>query len=108
MNIGPTSGVPMAHYLRRLVWLSLLPLLLLTLLLAADTLRRLRAADDRTGTLLATQLANQVDEMLRQRTLGLEVLAASPLLDEQRLAVFHRRAQIFPRRFGTQLLLVDA
>ena len=108
MNIGPTSGVPMAHYLRRLVWLSLLPLLLLTLLLAADTLRRLRAADDRTGTLLATQLANQVDEMLRQRTLGLEVLAASPLLDEQRLADFHRRAQIFPRRFGTQLLLVDA
>ncbi|MDO9313973.1 MAG: response regulator [Burkholderiaceae bacterium] len=97
----------MAHYLRRLVWLAILPLVLLAMLLAADTLRRLRAADDRSGHLLATQLSRQFAELVHQRTMGLEVLAASPLLDEGRLADFHRRAQVFPRQFGNALLLTD-
>ena len=36
------------------------------------------------------------------------MLAASPLLDEGRLADFHRRAQVFPRHFGNPMLLADA
>ena len=108
MSSGPIVPVPLAQFLRRLVWLSLAPLLGLALVMAVDTLLRLRAADDRSGTLVATQLALRVDQVLRQRVMGLQVLAESPLLDENRLADFHRRAQIFPRSYGSQLLLVDA
>jgi len=108
MIAGSRRAIPMALYLRRLVWLSILPLLLLAVVLAADTLRRLRAADDRAGVLLAAQLARQVDDLVQQRKLALEVLAASPLLDERRLADFHRRAQVFPRQFGSDLMLADA
>ena len=107
MMARPRRTVPMAHYLRRLVWLAILPLMLLAMLLATDTLRRLRVADDRSGHMLATQLARQFDQLVHQRTMGLEMLAASPLLDEWRLADFHRLAQTFARQFGSALVLTD-
>ncbi len=107
MNRG-APGVSMAQYLRRLLWLAMLPLLLLALAMAADTVRRLRQADDRSAELLSRQLGQQVEESVRQRIMGLELLAASPLLAEQRFADFHRRSQVFAREFGGQLLLADA
>ena len=64
----------MARYLRRLVWLSVLPLLLLAVGLAADSLRRLRDADDRSAGLWATQFSHQVDDMVSQRLSMLEML----------------------------------
>ncbi|MBU6260800.1 MAG: hypothetical protein KGO01_20480, partial [Burkholderiales bacterium] len=107
MSAAAPATTTLARYLRRLLWLSMLPLLLLALVLAADALRHVRAADERAARLLATQLAGAIDGMLRERKLALEVLAASPLLDAGRLADFQRRAQVFPRRFGSALILAD-
>jgi two-component system sensor histidine kinase/response regulator len=107
MSRNAPGPLPMARYLRRLVALAMLPLVLLALFMAADTLRRLGEADERAAHLLAAQLGHRVNELLRQRSMALEVLAASPLLDEGRLADFHRRAQVFPKQFGSALLLTD-
>ena len=51
-----SAPVSLARYLRRLIWLSMLPLLLLAVALAADSVRRLQLANDRAGALLALSL----------------------------------------------------
>ncbi|MFO1327707.1 MAG: response regulator [Rubrivivax sp.] len=107
MTAAAPRSLPLSRYLSRLVWLAMLPLLLLALVMAADSVRRLRAADGRAAELLATQLADDVDEVLAARTLALSVLAASPLVDEGRLADFHRRAQVVREHLGGEVLLGD-
>jgi len=105
---GPIAGPTLSAYLRQLVWLSLLPLLLLAVVLAADSVRRLRAADDRAAETLVTQLAAHVDSLLQDRVVALQLLAASPLLAEDRLEDFHHRAQVWRGHFGNELILADA
>ncbi len=101
------SGPSLRSYLQRLVWWSLLPLLLLASLLAWDYVRRIRAADERAASLQVQQLADALDETLRDRIAVLGMLAESPLLDEGRLADFHRRVQVFRSYFGSEVLLAD-
>ncbi|MDE2368550.1 MAG: response regulator [Burkholderiales bacterium] len=107
MTARAAGTMTLARYLQRLLWLSMLPLLLLALAMAADAVRHVRAADDRAAQLLAAKLADGIDEMLRDRKLALEILAASPLLDQRRLEDFQRRAQVFQREFGSALILAD-
>ncbi|MGM9487424.1 response regulator [Ideonella sp. YS5] len=101
------APVSLARYLRRLIWLSMLPLLLLAVALAADSVRRLQLADDRAGALLALHVAQLADEALNDRILALQMLADSPRLDATDLADFHRRAQSFRTRTGGELILAD-
>ncbi|WP_395700153.1 PAS domain S-box protein [Aquabacterium sp.] len=107
-HLARPRGPSLARYLRRLIWLSMLPLLLLALLLGVDGVRRLRAADDRAAGRLATQVAVAVDDTLRGRISALKLLTQSPLLDEGRLADFHHRALSFREEFGNDLILADA
>ena len=95
-------------YLRRLVWLCMLPLVLLASYLAFDNVRKVRAADDRASARLANQIAASIDQTLQARMDALSALSRSPLLDDmRRLADFYRAAQSVRRTFGGEVILAD-
>ncbi|MBP6900355.1 MAG: PAS domain S-box protein [Burkholderiaceae bacterium] len=98
----------LARFLRRLVALPMLPLLLLSIALAADNVRRQHDADDLAATELAAKLAALADGLLRDRIHGLQLLAGSPLLDGRDLAAFHQRAQDFRSQYGSDVVLGNA
>ena len=95
------------HFLWRLILLPMLPLVLLALLLAGDSLRRQHEADARNATLLAEHLAAQVDRLLARHVLALQMLADSPTLDAADLAAFHQRAQAARARLVSEVILAD-
>jgi two-component system cell cycle sensor histidine kinase/response regulator CckA len=102
------AGLPLRVYLRRLIWLCMLPVVLLASYLAFDNVRKVRAADDRASERLASQIASAVDLSLQARMDALSALSRSPLLDDtQRLADFHRAAQAVRRTFGGEVVLAD-
>ena len=107
---APAQGkeLPLRVYLRRLIWLCMLPLVLLALYLAFDSVRKIRAADDRASARLASEIASAVDQALQARMDALNALSRSPLLDDtQRLADFYRAAQSIRRTFGGEVILAD-
>jgi two-component system, cell cycle sensor histidine kinase and response regulator CckA len=100
--------VPLRAYLRRLIWFCMLPLVLLASYLAFDSVRQVRAADDRAAARLARQVASAMDQALQARMDALSALARSPLLDDmQRLGDFYRAAQSIRLTFGGQVILAD-
>jgi two-component system, cell cycle sensor histidine kinase and response regulator CckA len=106
----PTHGkeLPLRVYLRRLIWLCMLPLVLLAIYLGFDSVLKIRAADDRAAALLAAEVASKVDDALQDRMDALSVLSLSPLLDDpQRLADFYRTAQSIRSTFGGEVILAD-
>ena len=100
---------PIASVLTRLVWLSLLPLLLLALGLAAyhvhsEQLVMRAAAERRLGNYLA-----QIDGFLEARILALKILADSPLADDPtRWPDLYAEAQAFQASFGSHVVFADA
>jgi PAS domain S-box-containing protein len=86
----------------------MLPLVLIASYLAFDSVRKIRAADDRTSARLAGQFASAVDQTLQARMDALSALSRSPLLDDaHRLADFYRAAQSIRRTFGGEVILAD-
>jgi hypothetical protein len=57
----PSNSQTLPGYLRRLIWLSLLPPLLLAALMAVDSVRRLRANEDAAAAQQVRQVAQQID-----------------------------------------------
>ena len=57
------------------MWWSLLPLLLLSALLAWDNVHRLRRADEQDARRHAQQLADAIDDNLQERFAALRLLA---------------------------------
>ncbi|MBL8359205.1 MAG: hypothetical protein JNN18_01845 [Rubrivivax sp.] len=100
-------GTPLAHYLRQLTWAAMLPLLLLVVVLGAVRLEHQRDDETVEGNRLVERLAREVDDVLGDRIKALTLLASSPMLQEDRLADFHRRAQAFKQQFGSELLMAD-
>jgi two-component system, cell cycle sensor histidine kinase and response regulator CckA len=102
------TGLPLRAYLRRLIWICMLPLVLLAIYLGIDSVRKVRAADDRASARLANAIASAVDQTLQARIDALTALSLSPLLDDvQRLADFYREAQSIRRIFGGEVILAD-
>ena len=100
--------LPLNSYLKRLIWLCMLPLLLLALYLGYDSVRKVRAADDIARASLANEMAAAVDQALKARVDALSALSRSPLLDDnQRLADFYRAAQSIRRTFGGEVILAN-
>jgi two-component system, sensor histidine kinase and response regulator len=106
---SPAGGeLPLSSYLKRLIWLCMLPLLLLALYLGYDSVRKIRAADEIASTSLANEMAAAVDQALKARMDALSALSRSPLLDDtQRLADFYRAAQSIRRTFSGEVILAD-
>ncbi|CAD5372654.1 putative Histidine kinase [Rubrivivax sp. A210] len=108
---APTQphGLAMRVYLRRLIWVGMLPLVVLAVGMGAVGVAHIRQAEDEAAMRLARQVADAVEQTLRGRIDTLSVLAASPLLEgDVRLAEFHRVAQGFEYTHGSALILGDA
>ncbi|MBL8489850.1 MAG: hypothetical protein JNM82_03630, partial [Rhodocyclaceae bacterium] len=103
----PSVSVPVL--LSRLVWLSLLPLVLVVLWLAADGFLIRWRDSDRDATHLVSNIAAAIDGNLQSRLWALGVLAQSPLVDDPaRWPEFYREAQGYRQQFGSHVLLIDA
>lgn len=99
----PASAPPLKPLLR-LLWLAMLPLLLLAAALALENARQQHSDQDRRAATAAARLAAAADELVRDRVRALQFLSGSVLLDEGRLADFHRRAQSYRQQFGSDLI----
>ncbi len=95
-------------FLTRLILLCVLPLVLLAIYLAVDNVRTLQEKIDHEAEHLAENVATAIDLQIRARIGSLEVLAASPLLDDPpRLNEFYTEAKAFRKSFGGNVILAD-
>jgi hypothetical protein len=103
-----SQGMSLKTFLTRLIWICVLPLVLLSGYLAVDHVRSLHAQRDLAASNLTHNFANSLDHLITARISSLQVLAASPLLDDPpRLAEFYREALGFKHSFNNDLLLAD-
>lgn len=104
MTVRPLSAV-----LARLVWLSLLPLLLLAGSLAASHVYSEHAANRAAAERRLVNYAAHIDGFLEARILALNMLASSPLADDpKRWADLYAQAQAFHASFGSHVIFADA
>lgn len=103
------GGIRLSAYLRRLIWLSLLPLQLLALWLAYDSIRDQQFDSDREAQNLASNLVISIDQYLNARINALQMLGNSPLLrDRQSWSELYQEAVGFLQSFGSHVILADA
>lgn len=100
---------PLSAVLARLVWLSLLPLLLVAGSLAGLHVYTEQAATRATAERHLVNYAAQIDGFLESRLLALNMLARSPLADDpKRWAELYAEAQAFHASFGSHVIFADA
>jgi signal transduction histidine kinase len=107
----PTApgGTSLSSFLTRLIWLCVLPLLLLAGWLAYDNFRDRSQHTDQDSLQLATNYAATIDQRLRARIRGLQLLDASPLVDDPaHWADLYRQAQVFEAQFGGHVTFAEA
>ena len=111
MNLpGLAAGktVPLATFLTRLIWLCIMPLLLLAVWLAVDSVLSVQARSEREAHNLAQNVATSIDQMLQARINALHMLAVSPLVDAaKRWPELYREAQGFREGFGSHVIFAD-
>lgn len=94
--------------LRKLIWLSMLPLLLLGMYLAAVHVSAIRQETALHATHRVQNATTLINNFVEAQIAGLTTLANSPLLNEpQRLAEFYPVAQGFQRSFGVHFIVTD-
>ncbi|MBL8474012.1 MAG: PAS domain S-box protein [Rhodocyclaceae bacterium] len=102
-------GAALAALLTRMIWLCVLPLAIVAAYLAADSLLTRQHDRDGAAEAHAAQVALDVDQYVLARLAGLQMLAASLLLnDSAGMRQLYEEAQAFQRTFGIHVLLVDA
>lgn len=100
---------PLSAVLARLVWLSLLPLLLVAGSLAGLHVYTEHAATRATAERHLVNYAAQIDAFLEARLLALNLLASSPLADDpKRWVELYAEAQAFHASFGSHVIFADA
>ncbi len=100
---------PLSAALVRLVWLSLLPLLLVAGSLAVYHVYSENAAMRAAAARRLVNYAAQIDTFLEARILALNMLARSPLADDpKRWAELYAEAQAFQASFGSHVIFADA
>jgi len=99
---------PLAAFLVRLIWLSVLPLVLAAAWLAIDHVQTLQDETRLQATNLAQNFATAIDHHLNARIRALNMLAVSPLADTpQRWSELYVEAQGFRESFGSHVILAD-
>jgi PAS domain S-box-containing protein len=97
------------RYLTRLIWVCTLPLLALSVLLAADRWREQRVKDEYSAEQLLQAGKRLLDDALRARLAGLQTLASSPLADDPASwPAFRLEARGYLAAFGNHVALIDA
>ncbi len=103
------KAISLRNYISRLIWLSLLPLIVLVAWFGLEQARQRESESLQTAEHAAARIRDEVDHFLQMRLAALSMLAQSPLLDlPSRLDAFHQRALDFQRDFGGHLILADA
>ena len=96
------------HYLLRLIWACMLPLLLLACVFAYQNINELEAQREKTAQEVVDGLILDVDRNLTARIGGLQVLATSSAARKSaNRADFYREAQSFYANFGSHVILAD-
>jgi PAS domain S-box-containing protein len=95
-------------FLIRLIVLSVLPLMLLSVYLAGRQVIAMQSLHAEEANNLAKNVANAIDHQLRARIDALGLLAASPLADDPaRLGEFYLEAQRFRKTFDSHVVFAD-
>lgn len=103
------SAAPLAVYLSRRVWYSILPLILLAGGLAGVVISRLAAEREQTAANLARNFATAVDQHLEARIGALRMLALSLLVDDpRRWPELYHEAEAYHKSFGTHVIFASA
>ncbi|PTN35305.1 ATP-binding protein [Desulfonatronum sp. SC1] len=96
-------------FLARLIWVSLLPLLLMGAWLAWDSKRTALMKQENSAKRLASTFMTTMDAYLDARKRALNLLAATPMLDDPaRWPEFYALAQSFQRFFDGHVILAEA
>jgi len=102
------TSLTFQSFLMRLIWLSVLPLILLAAYLSFDSVRDDQSQRDQAAANLAKNFATAIDHELTARIQGLQLLAASPQADDAaRREDFYQEAQAFNASFGSHVILTD-
>ncbi len=100
---------PLSAVLARLVWLSLLPLLLVAGILVVFHVNSERSATRAAAERRLGNYAAQIDGFLEARILALNMLASSPMADDpKRWAELYVEAQTLHASFGSHVIFADA
>lgn len=103
------SPRPLAAHLNRLIWFSLLPLLLIAAWLAVDRVRTDQLEMEEAAQRRLSNDGARIDDFVETRILALKLLAASPLADNpRRLSDLYAEAQAFSDNLGSHLIVADA
>ncbi len=104
----PPGARPLARHLSQLVWIAVGPLLLVGAVLAFLDVQRVRKELEAQAAERASALAIATDNALRSRTRGLQMLAASPVIDDPaQRAEAYRLAGTFVTGYGAHVILAD-
>ncbi len=96
------------RFLTRWIWLCVSPLVLLAAYLAYDNVRTTQAERDLEAATIAQNFAALVDQGLRARIGGLQILAVSPHVDRAAdWRDLYREAQSYRETFGSHVILAD-
>ena len=102
------SARSLATFLTRLIWLSLLPLLLLAVWMAYDRVRTDRIEMAQAAERRLSNFQARIDGFLEARILALDMLANSPLADTpQHWSALYAEAQAFRTSFGSHVIFAD-
>lgn len=102
------SGIPLHTFLVRLIWLCLLPLLLVSSWLAYDSASTQGKQQQAEGMRIAQNLVASVDQRLQAHIAALNMLAASPLLDDPtQWPVLYREARGFQQSLDSHVILAS-
>lgn len=99
---------PLSYFLSRLIWLSMAPVVLFATWLAFDHVNTQEEERAREANALAQNIATAIDQDLRSRIRGLQMLAVSPMIgDQARWPDLYREAQGYLDSFGSHVIFAD-
>jgi len=102
------QAISLLAFLTRLIWLCVLPLVLLSIYLAINHVRTLQTQRDDEAQHQVRNVATAIDRQVGAQISALQVLAASPLVDDPpRLQEFYNEARAFRESFGGYVILAD-
>ena len=106
--VGKRTGISFHAYLVRVIWLSVLPLVVLAIYLAMDSVMTTQGEQDREAADLAQNIATAIDLSLNARIGAMQMLAMSPHMDDPSAwEELYQEAISYRGSFGGDVILAD-
>lgn len=102
-------GQRLATYLTRLIWWSILPLIVFASWLAYQQVLALRVETEQEAGRIARNFATAIDHHLNARIGSLKLMATSPLADDPSLwPLYYKFSQGYRANFGSHVIFAEA